>query len=91
MNIQDIIIEKIEDVGADGLTHSFCPYGGCRMDEGLFQCEGLQPILSCILTTVVKCKPEDCEDCQDYSDDTDCEGYHYGAYRYIPIQNGGKN
>ena len=32
------------------------------------------------------CKPEDCENCQDYSDDSDCEGYHHGAYRYTPFK-----
>ena len=89
-SIQDIIIKIVKDIGADGLTHSFCPYGGCRVDERLFPCEGLHPILDCILATVVKCKPEDCEDCQDYSDDTDCEGYHHGTYRYTPFKTKGE-
>jgi len=88
MTILEIVLEKMNAVGADGLVNcdNSCACGKddinwCESDN-LFSCE--------LATAVLKkdhCKPEDCEYCQ-----FDCDGYLEACINdsvvYVPMKKG---
>jgi hypothetical protein len=93
MTIKDIILEKINAVGADGLCcFAGAIYGlGCGVDD-FFPCLEIDPS-ECRLGKAVlikdHCKPEDCEKCHKH-----CDGYgaacRTNAVIYVPMETGSK-
>ena len=74
MNVQEIILEKMKAVGADGLYNSDGECG-CGDDDLFPCCNSMDGFLDCQLAKNVfikdHCKPDDCDGCT-YDG---CDGY----------------
>jgi hypothetical protein len=91
-SVKEIVLEKIEAVGADGLCH---PKYGCHCKKDfLFEdcelCDKGYAWMSCVLAKAVLkrdyCKTQDCdecneEDCYDFNDLDNTD-----AKRYVPME-----
>ena len=78
MNLKDIILEKIEAVGADGLCSPEAQFRGRGWRK-----DNLPASLGThlLLANAIQCEPEECKHCDCY-----CDGYDPDAHRYFPIQ-----
>ena len=77
MNVIDIILEKINAVGADGLVNVDAECG-CKKDN---LCPCGQLYTDCELAENIKCKTRDCENCNDVN----CHDYFIRIPKTAPL------